>query len=206
MCCCPPDQARLRGLGMGFFILCVVLYIYVGYGSCKSYLQVFRTLTNARALSCCTASDCTFLVAVVPADAFLVPCVQSWLGFLPMNIVMAGASHLQAANHCLHLVCLLLDRCLQLDILWSATPSAEAHIPPAARLRVVLPVDAKQPQVGQGRHDSLAPGACCALPFTYCLPEHTVSCMASSRNIAPGPGSVRHSIVKQLSHVLQACP
>jgi SNF family Na+-dependent transporter len=33
-------QARLRAMGMAFFILCVVLGIYVGYGSCKSYLQV----------------------------------------------------------------------------------------------------------------------------------------------------------------------
>jgi hypothetical protein len=59
-------QARLRGLGMGFFILCVILNIYVDYGSCISYLQ-------------------------------------SWLGFLPMNIVMAGlvviSSYLSMPNN-----------------------------------------------------------------------------------------------------------
>ena len=35
----PVHKARLRGLGMGFFILCVILNIYVDYGSCISYLQ-----------------------------------------------------------------------------------------------------------------------------------------------------------------------
>lgn len=33
-------QARLRAMGMAFFVLCVVLGIYVDYGTCKSYLQV----------------------------------------------------------------------------------------------------------------------------------------------------------------------
>lgn len=39
-------------MGMAFFILCVVLGIYVGYGSCKSYLQV-SSLTSYHAAQCC---------------------------------------------------------------------------------------------------------------------------------------------------------
>jgi hypothetical protein len=32
-------QARLDGVAMAFFALSIVLFIYVGWGSCVSYLQ-----------------------------------------------------------------------------------------------------------------------------------------------------------------------
>jgi hypothetical protein len=45
----PAHKARLRGLGMGFFILCVILNVYVDYGSCISYLQAWRMSIHLRA-------------------------------------------------------------------------------------------------------------------------------------------------------------
>ena len=45
----PAHKARLRGLGMGFFILCVILNIYVDYGSCISYLQACPIFLHSRA-------------------------------------------------------------------------------------------------------------------------------------------------------------
>ena len=48
-------QTRLDGLAVAFFALCVVLFFYVSYGSCPSYLQ-------------------------------------SWLGFLPMIVVMSAVT------------------------------------------------------------------------------------------------------------------
>ena len=28
---------------MGFFVLCLILFVYVAYGNCKAYLQVLQT-------------------------------------------------------------------------------------------------------------------------------------------------------------------
>ena len=36
----PLVQARLRVLAMGFFVLCLVCYIFIGWGTCVSFLQV----------------------------------------------------------------------------------------------------------------------------------------------------------------------
>lgn len=38
-------QSRLRGVAMGFFVLCLILFVYVAYGNCKAYLQVKLTVT-----------------------------------------------------------------------------------------------------------------------------------------------------------------
>jgi hypothetical protein len=37
---CDVLQSRLRGVAMGFFVLCLILFVYVAYGNCKAYLQV----------------------------------------------------------------------------------------------------------------------------------------------------------------------
>ena len=33
-------QARLRGVSMAFFVLCFIIFVFVGWGTCVSYLQV----------------------------------------------------------------------------------------------------------------------------------------------------------------------
>ena len=37
-------QSRLRGVAMGFFVLCLILFVYVAYGNCKAYLQVLSSV------------------------------------------------------------------------------------------------------------------------------------------------------------------
>ena len=39
-------QARLRGLAMAFFVLCLICHIFVGWGSCVSVLQVSSHATS----------------------------------------------------------------------------------------------------------------------------------------------------------------
>ena len=103
-------QSRLRGVAMGFFVLCLILLTYVAYGSCKSYLQVrfWGDETSALAPNClgislqrgtliannrqlCHVQTCCQLCKVI-LNGVVPFCLQSWLGFLPMNIVMTGVS------------------------------------------------------------------------------------------------------------------
>lgn len=41
-------QARLRGVSMAFFMLSFILFIFVGWGTCVSYLQVFAGANRLR--------------------------------------------------------------------------------------------------------------------------------------------------------------
>jgi hypothetical protein len=87
-------KARLRGLGMGFFILCVVLNVYVDYGSCISYLQArpsFRSVSATSSMHLCAPAP-LYARNFVRLPSSVLYSSQSWLGFLPMNIVMSGVS------------------------------------------------------------------------------------------------------------------
>lgn len=76
-------QSRLRGLSMGFFILCLILYVYIGWASCESYLQVLHV----------TAAPCRPLDIFRHRLSTLHPtnaarAANAW--FVPFHAVMVG--------------------------------------------------------------------------------------------------------------------
>jgi len=71
-------QARLRGVAMGFFVICFIIFMFIGWGTCVSYLQSWLGFQSMVLVMTGVAAASTFVTSVNnPSDCSA--NMQIWL-------------------------------------------------------------------------------------------------------------------------------